>query len=253
MNKRKEINIFLSVAAIIGVTNSTIGIYFYINGLIEQRQEFIAITLFIIGSLTLLILLLWIFKNSKTMSLNGYTYFDRRIGQDSLDFIKSNIVNNKTSIIKIDVIGIKSSTIRYSIEELIKNRLLPTIDIRVIVLSENGQGTNQRAIFESENLSRMKSIARLAKENMVEFANRLINYDNTISVSIKSIKIIPFCYMIRINDKILMGPYLVGKGRNTFSEIFIKSKYLNKYQNYLDYFEFIFNSKELSESIIKHP
>ena len=116
-----------------------------------------------------------------------------------------------------------------------------------MILSPGGEGSLCRSVLEKKSLLDVNKMLDSAALQMMKFKNMVQTYNQESTTDIRHYKFNPNCMLIRINEKILVNPYVAhNHAYKTYCFQFNKKQHPYMYQYYYDFFDRIFNSKKLS-------
>ena len=192
-------------------------------------------------------------ESPTTSSIRNET-IERRSHSNTTKFLKDELsrYRERNCMVNIDAMGLKLSSLKEVIGELILHQKLPVLNMRVLLLSPNSLGSKVRGILEEKD---METTCKKALEEMKEREEMIVNYSNESIMKIRKYIFNPPTYMIRVNKAMLVSTYLGGKNEITGtyqgkSEILLKSKAPIEFDTYLRFFDKVFRNEELSFPVV---
>lgn len=184
-------------------------------------------------------------SNQKPIQGNTLHGGNNRNREASRAFLNSDKLSTNNSL---DVLGIQNSDIRTVLETLRRSTNTPKITGRILLLSPEGISARQRAKLEGrdptdyingtlrDSFSSWKALSTALKESSISFT--LHPYD-----------LLPSCKIIRLNDEMLVSPYLEGRAYSSFYNIYSRKDHPGIFERCMEYFEFMMKQSRTNEEI----
>ncbi len=245
------LKILRTFTIIISCIAALLVLYDRINGLEKQTLVilfYIFSIFFLLNSIALIILN----KKIQDIQKNDFSKSkgDRRV---TYDFIENEILNhsksNLNTRIEIDSFALQASTLRSVCVSLMSNKSLPRVKIRSLILNGDSIGSSLRAFLEEKKEIKMNSTLENARLSWLDFKQKLSIYSQESSVDIRTFNNNISFYIVRINNKMIIRPYLAERGFLSPYQIIEKDKNEDLFNKYLSYFEKIYSSSIYSEKL----
>jgi hypothetical protein len=131
------------------------------------------------------------------------------------------------------------------LESHIEDRRLLGAKIRFLLMAQNKDGANLRAIFEERNNSELNQVAESSWKRAWDIYNCINSKGDSWHMSIRSFKFLPSFYIIRMNDRMIVGFYLADKGY--FCPYFVLfRRHTTLFDSFMRYFDKVYLSDSLS-------
>ncbi len=163
-------------------------------------------------------------------------------------------LRNANKDIQILAMGTTLKTIAELLDELGNIKDI-SIDAQLLLLSSRSSGSRFRAKLENRSPDELDKSIEKVLPKLVAHRERF-SEQGTGSISLRTYQFVPGVYMVRINDILVVRPYLAEQGY--FSPYFViregklasfDGKQTNFFERFIRYFTVVFTSETLSQNL----
>ncbi len=125
------------------------------------------------------------------------------------------ILSLKKKKIIIQAFGINHRSLRENLTDIIERKMCKNIKLEVLLIESSSEAANFRAEMEGREKEEYSHTLKSHRRSWHRVGNQLTKKDKTNTFSFKVVDSLPF-YMLRIDDFMIISPYLVGPGGKSY-------------------------------------